>query len=373
MALDPRIILGVQTPGDIQEQTLQNQLRQQQVDQNQRTLEEQEANAGKPDLDEISKKLEIGTKLLSTVRDQASYDRAKQLAQQYGIEDLDMLPDQYDPQIIDQLGRATLTYKEQLDMQRQQQQDAFQQEKFGFEKDKFQKESQLEQQKLDAEKSKPAAYMGGGDTGRLVDRLIKEGQAKNVAEALQIIKGGAGATGKLTAEAQLGADAEAAKAFGKEQGQATFDLPRVRATAYEGITAIDNAMNSPGLKNITGWLSLAPITPGGERARAEALLDQVGGRQFLAAFESLKGGGQITEVEGTKAEQALAALGRAQKYEDVVQALNDLRGVIVRSVQAKEKAATQSRDQIKQETFQPPAPAAAGGNGSGIKFLGFEE
>jgi len=149
MALDPRIILGVQTPGDIEAQTLQNQLRQQQVDQNQMQLEQQQEQQGQPNLDEISKKMEIGMKLLSTVRDQASYDRAKQLAAQYGIEDLDLLPDQYDPQVVDQLGRATMTYKEQLDLQRQEQQDAFSREKFEFEKQQTGTENDMARQKLE--------------------------------------------------------------------------------------------------------------------------------------------------------------------------------------------------------------------------------
>ena len=166
MALDPRIPLGVQTPGDIEAQTLQNQLRQQQVQQNQNQLDQQAAQEGQPNLDEIAKKMEIGMKLLSTVKDQASYDRAKALAAQYGIEDLDVLPDQYDPQIVDQLGRATMTYKEQLDLQMQQQKAQFDQEKFGFEKEKFGQQNQLDQQKIALEQQKmgQAAQLSGAQS-----------------------------------------------------------------------------------------------------------------------------------------------------------------------------------------------------------------
>lgn len=157
MALDPRIILGVQTPGDIEAQTLSNQQKAQQVEQNQRTLDEQAANAGKPNLDEISKKMEIGMKLLSTVKDQASYDRAKQLASQYGIDDLDLLPDQYDPQIIDQLGRATMSYKEQLDAQMAQQKMEFEGKKFEADQTQQGVENDLARQKLDIAKQQNAA------------------------------------------------------------------------------------------------------------------------------------------------------------------------------------------------------------------------
>lgn len=147
---------------------------------------------------------------------------------------------------------------------------------------------------------------------------------------------------------------KSSESFGTAQGAAIFDLPRVRSVAAEAVTAIDNAISSPGLENITGWMSLVPVTPGGERARAEAVLDQVQGRQFLAAYETLKGGGQITEVEGKKGEDAIASLGRSQNKEDVTKALNDLRGVIIRSVKAKEEAATKTQKEITGESFSAP-------------------
>jgi hypothetical protein len=141
--------------------------------------------------------------------------------------------------------------------------------------------------------------------------------------------------------------------FGESQGQAVFDLPRIRARAKEAIISIDRALQDPALENITGWLSTVPIVPGGERARAQAVMDQLGGLAFLAAYEELKGAGTITEIEGQKAESAISTIGTAQYYDDVVRGINDLRGVIVRGVESKEKAASQSADEILQDRFQP--------------------
>ena len=45
----------------------------------------------------------------------------------------------------------------------------------------------------------------------------------------------------------------------------------------------------------------------------------------MSAFATLKGGGQITELEGTKAEQAQARLSTAQSEEDFRAALNELK------------------------------------------------
>jgi len=58
-----------------------------------------------------------------------------------------------------------------------------------------------------------------GATGALAQQLIDEGSANNMSEALQLIKGGAGARGKLEADVELGRKASEEKAIGKETGK----------------------------------------------------------------------------------------------------------------------------------------------------------
>ncbi|MDB6179341.1 hypothetical protein PAF17_17785 [Paracoccus sp. Z330] len=53
-------------------------------------------------------------------------------------------------------------------------------------------------------------------------------------------------------------------------------------------------------------------------------IQQAQGQTFLEAFESLKRGGQITEVEGKKVGVAMARLNRAQATDAYQDALNDL-------------------------------------------------
>ena len=62
-----------------------------------------------------------------------------------------------------------------------------------------------------------------------------------------------------------------------------------------------------------------------DTARVKARIDQIKGGAFLQAFESLKGGGQITELEGQKAEAAQSRLNTAQREEDFRDALNEFR------------------------------------------------
>lgn len=56
--------------------------------------------------------------LLGTVRDQASYDAAKAQAMKFGIQGVDQLPSQYNPQFIDglkaQYGKASMSYEQQM-------------------------------------------------------------------------------------------------------------------------------------------------------------------------------------------------------------------------------------------------------------------
>lgn len=98
----------------------------------------------------------------------------------------------------------------------------------------------------------------GGDTGILADRLVKEGSAKDINEALQIIKGGAGQTGKNTADISSGSaanyatqsgqnrsDVETAsqKAFNTETGKAAGERQAEGTKTIQGMEGIMGAFN----------------------------------------------------------------------------------------------------------------------------------
>jgi hypothetical protein len=77
----------------------------------------------------------------------------------------------------------------------------------------------------------------------------------------------------------------------------------------------------------TGRPSLSPETI---QARQDLIvkIDQLKGNVFLQAYESLKGSGQITEIEGIKAEAAIARMNRAQGTPAFKEALNDFLDVV---------------------------------------------
>jgi hypothetical protein len=117
---------------------------------------------------------------------------------------------------------------------------------------------------------------------------------------------------------------------------------------------LEKTKTHPGRQYATGKSSILPKVPGTAPADFQVLLDQIGGQQFLQAFETLKGGGQITEVEGRKATDAMARMNPRQSEESFLQGVSEFQN-IVRS--AKERASTKIKPQDSPST--PAAQSAA--------------
>ena len=104
------------------------------------------------------------------------------------------------------------------------------------------------------------------------------------------------------------AEEAAAGAKGKELGAAQSALPTVFNSARKVNEVLNNVLSDKNLDNVTGMEGYLP-TIFSESKTTEAKVKQLQGDAFLAAYQSLKGGGAITENEGAKAEQAYARLG----------------------------------------------------------------
>lgn len=94
------------------------------------------------------------------------------------------------------------------------------------------------------------------------------------------------------------------------------------------IASIDGILNDPALDRSTGMFSVLQNVPGTPQRRFGARARQLEGQAFLQAFESLKGAGQITEIEGQKATQAIGRLDTAQSADDYRTALTELRDIL---------------------------------------------
>lgn len=148
-----------------------------------------------------------------------------------------------------------------------------------------------------------------------------------------------------------------AKASGKELGEAgakaKLDLPGAIDKANLASQQIDQLLTHPGFSSAVG-ATLKPgarFVDGTPEADFTKRLDQVKGGAFLQAFETLKGGGQITEMEGKKATEALSRMDKAQSEKEFTAAAREFQGFIQKGVErAKGKAGV-----------APSAPATNGG------------
>jgi hypothetical protein len=140
-------------------------------------------------------------------------------------------------------------------------------------------------------------------------------------------------------------------------------LPDVKAKANSMIKIANEAIDHPGFKSHYGWLGVIPAAPGSDAASFATFVNQGQGRVFLQAYESLKGAGQVTEVEGLKAEQALARISdRKQSPESARKAWTDLQDVVKAGLARQEAAAATSygvegptqRYQPQPKTQSPP-------------------
>lgn len=154
---------------------------------------------------------------------------------------------------------------------------------------------------------------------------------------------------------EIVAENTVARERGKVAVAAQTDLPRVEQNAEQMLGALTTLEQSPGFKYLWGAYSLAPVVPGTAQADAAAVWEQVQGKAFLEAFNTLKGGGQITEKEGEKATAAITRLAsRKQSEASARAAIKELREVVNSARQRARAKARQSSPQTAPQSAPDP-------------------
>jgi len=118
------------------------------------------------------------------------------------------------------------------------------------------------------------------------------------------------------------------EALAKQFPQELKDKQNALAKGETAIALIDKAIKHPGMQAATGLRSVIDprnYIPGTDAKDFQVVMDQLGGQTFLQAMESLRGTGQITEIEGKKASDAIARLNRAQSKGEFTSALIDFK------------------------------------------------
>jgi hypothetical protein len=179
----------------------------------------------------------------------------------------------------------------------------------------------------------------------------------------------------------------AAKARGKviaeNKVEAERALPGAIATAEQTLTLIDEMIGDAKVNPKTNKIEIpkagrrpAPgftdyvgagvpgmrFLEGSDAASYERRQLQIEGKTFLEAFESLRGGGAITEVEGAKGQQAISRMNKAQSEVEYVKAARELQEVVRKGVErARAKAGV------------APGGGGAAGGGSNPRLLSDDE
>ena len=152
----------------------------------------------------------------------------------------------------------------------------------------------------------------------------------------------------------------------KNQIKAQQILPSVISRGEEGIRLIDDLIGKapvkdkngkiieegtkphPGFETAVGatWLPGSRFVPGTSAADFQARYEQLKGASFLEAFETLKGGGQITEKEGAQATAAINRMALAQSEAEFIAAAREVQNILDRGIKnAKTRAKVASAEQ----------------------------
>jgi len=143
-----------------------------------------------------------------------------------------------------------------------------------------------------------------------------------------------------TPEQQAGLT-EQAKLSAEAQTKSKMNLPNVIQEGENTVNLVDDLLKSKGFKQAVGASRLLGIQniPGTSAKDFDVRLDQLKGKQFLQAYESLKGAGAITDIEGTKAGNAISRMDASQSEEEFQKAAREFQQVIKNGVErAKNKA-----------------------------------
>lgn len=86
-------------------------------------------------------------------------------------------------------------------------------------------------------------------------------------------------------------------------------------TLTTSMFTLNDIVNSPALKSITGLRGAIPNVPGSQAADTQARLDTFKSQAYLTAVQAMRGMGALSDAEGKKLDQAVGSLQNSQSEE----------------------------------------------------------
>jgi hypothetical protein len=174
------------------------------------------------------------------------------------------------------------------------------------------------------EQAAEEAMSGGGQTINVGGDIFGKGAARG-GEVFKVDP----ETGEIVSVAIEGGDLET-------QRTNAIAAANLMLNNLNAILEDEGAPSRYGMSSVGGRIPPLPGTPG---ARAQARINQLGGQVFISAYEALKGGGPITNMETEKAERAITILlDQDIGWADAQAALKDLADVVTAQKSRLEKA-----------------------------------
>jgi hypothetical protein len=316
-------------------------------------LQEQAAKSSKATAESKAAQLKFASDELGAILnaasssvDQPSYNIALTNLKRLGV-DVSGVPTAYDPQYVAQAARQAMDAKQRLDAELQARGQAITQRG----------------QDIQAATTRRGQDITAETTRRGQDLTERRERDLTLQQ-------------NIAAAKTLGAE------FAKDKAAAVAALPGAIATAEQTLALIDDMIGdarvskdgkrwevpkggrqpAPGFKGYVGSgftaefdVPFMRFVEGSDVAGYERRQLQVEGKAFLEAFESLKGGGAITEAEGIKATQAISRMNKAQSEVEYVKAARELQDIVRKGVERARAKAGQGG--------AAPAPGAAGADG----------
>ncbi|MCY1218423.1 hypothetical protein D9M72_303720 [compost metagenome] len=231
----------------------------------------------KTQMDTQKSKLEAGIKqfeaigqIMSGVRDQATYDMARQqVAGIVGPEAMANIPAVYDPATVARNQQQAMSVKDRMEQERKR-----------YEFDNPSANTILQAQTSQANNA--ATIANSRRTADMTDARTREFNATKVEE----------------------------NTLKREAKQDTADMTRAGQVASFDtmLGTLDRLSKHPGLERSVGLTGKLPTLPGSDSANFQAELDTFQSQAFVPMVAQLKGMGALSDAEGRKLTQAVGAL-----------------------------------------------------------------
>ena len=149
------------------------------------------------------------------------------------------------------------------------------------------------------------------------------------------------ATASPFLQSQISAGRKIGSVYGEDISKAYMDLPQAANHVFTAARELRDLPNHAAFSSAVGftWRPKAKLIDGTPEADFVAKVDQIMNGAFLDAFQALKGGGHITEIEGEKATRAKARLDTNLSEEGFKEAIQDYIEVIERGLEVQKQKA----------------------------------